>query len=136
MRVFDTSFIIDLSNADSGAAKLANIVDEEGSVAAISVVSVHEYVLGIHLRYFSEKELLTTKLDAAERELLAFEILPFTHEIAMQSARIHAALTKAGRIIGINDIYIAATALAHKAAVVTRNHSEFEHVQGLVVQKY
>lgn len=48
--------MIDLSNADSGATRLANIVDEEDSVAAISVKSVHKYILGIHLRYFREKE--------------------------------------------------------------------------------
>jgi len=136
LRLFDTPFIIDLSNDDSGARKLASVVDKEGSVAAISVISVHEYVLGIHMRYFQEKELLTAKLDDAERELMAFGILSFTQEIAMQSARIQAALTKRGRIIGISDIYIAATALVHKTAVVTRNSSEFEHVQGITVQEY
>ncbi len=34
--------MIDLSNADSGTAKLANIVDAEGSVAAISVKSLQD----------------------------------------------------------------------------------------------
>jgi len=136
LRVFDTTFIIDLSNADPGATKLASVVDGEGSVAAVSAITVHEYLLGIHIRYFQEKELLTAKLDAAEKELTAFMILPFTQDVAMESARIQAALTKRGQIIGINDIYIAATAMLHKATIVTRNSSDFEHVQGLPVEEY
>lgn len=136
MRVFDTSFIIDLSNSDPGAIKLANAIDEDASVAAISVISVQEYVLGIQMKYLNDKELLAAKLQAAEKVLSAFMILPITQEIAMQSAKIQAVLTKSGKIIGINDIYIAATALANQAPVVTRNVSEFEHVEGLTVQRY
>lgn len=63
-------------------------------------------------------------------------ILPLTYEIAMESARIHGALAIRGRIIGINDIYIAATAIVHKADLVTRNSSHFERIQGLSVQQY
>ncbi len=136
MRLFDTSFIIDLSNADDGATKLAKAIDEESSVSAISSISVHEYILGIHIKYSHEKDLLKTKLASAERELTAIMILPLTYEIAMESARIHAALANRGRVIGINDIYIAATAIVHKADLVTRNSSHFEQVQGLSIQEY
>ena len=137
MRVFDTSFIIDLSNDDSGAISLANTVDKEGSVAAISVVSVHEYMFGIHIKYFKEeKEVQKAKLEAAEKQLMAFMILPLTQEIAIESARIEAVLTKRGQIIGINDIYIAATAMVNKASVVTRNSSHFGQVQELSVEEY
>lgn len=136
MRVFDTSFIIDLSNNDAGATKLAQSVDEEHSVAAISVISVHEYIFGIYNRYFQGKELLETKLGAAEKELLSFMIMPLTEEIAKESARLQAMLAKRGLMIGINDIYIAATALVHGATLVTRNSSAFRRVEGLSVEKY
>ena len=136
MLVFDTSFIIDLSNSDRGALKLADSVDQDGSIAAISVISVHEYILGVHLRYFRDKDLLATNLQAAEKLLSAFLILPVTVEIAMQSAKIQSTLMKNGKIIGINDIYIAATAIVSKSTVVTRNVSEFEKVDGITVQKY
>jgi tRNA(fMet)-specific endonuclease VapC len=136
LRVFDSSFLIDLTQADPEAAKLARLVDEERSVAAISVVSMHEYMLGVHLRYFQDKELLNSKLEAAERDLMPFTILPLTKEIVMDSARIQAALTKRGQTIGINDVYIAATARVSKAPVVTRNISHFRHVEGLNVEKY
>jgi tRNA(fMet)-specific endonuclease VapC len=136
LRVFDTSFIIDLSNNDPGAINLARIVDQDKSAAAISVISVHEYFFGIQLRYFRDEDVLKSKLEAAEKELAAFIVLPITQEIAAQSARIQAVLTKHGRIIGINDIYIATTAIVHKSSVVTRNSSDFEQVQGLSVEKY
>ena len=135
MRVFDTTFIIDLVNSDPGAVKIAQSTDQEGSVAALSVVSVHEYLLGIHVRY-SEKEVLKTKLEAAERDLAPFMTLPLTCEIAEESAKIQASLTKRGKITGINDIYIAATALSTKSPIVTRNTSHFENIQGLTVESY
>ncbi len=136
LRVFDSSFVIDLIHSDPDAAGLARLIDEEHSVAAISVVSIHEYFLGIHLRYFQDKEILSGKLEAAEKDLMPFMILPITREIAMESARIQATLSKRGRTIGINDVYIAATAMVNKAVVVTRNTSHFEQIQGLHVEKY
>jgi tRNA(fMet)-specific endonuclease VapC len=135
LRVFDTTFIIDLVNSDPDAVKIAQSTDQEGSVAALSVVSVHEYLLGIHVRY-SEKEVLKTKLEAAERDLAPFMTLPLTYEIAEESAKIQASLTKRGKMIGINDIYIAATAISTKSPIVTRNTPHFENIQGLTVESY
>lgn len=136
MRLFDTTFIIDLTRSDEGAKKVASLVDAEGSVAALSVVSIHEYFLGIHMRYLQDKELLSKKLEAAERQITSFMILPVTREIALESAQLQATLAKRGRIIGINDLYIAATAIVHKASVVTRNVDEFDHVQEITIEKY
>ena len=39
-------------------------------------------------------------------------------------------------MIGANDLWIAATALANGVAVVTRNESEFSRVDGLRVLGY
>ncbi len=88
------------------------------------------------MRYFQERELLSAKLDAAERQLAAFMILPLTREIALRSAEIQASLGKRGQIVGINDLYIAATAIVHEASIVTRNVEEFKHVQGIAIEKY
>jgi tRNA(fMet)-specific endonuclease VapC len=136
LRVFDSSFIIDLIHADPQAAKLSRLIDDEHSVAALSAVSVHEYLLGIHLKYFRDEDLLKEKLEAAEKDLMPFMVLPLTKEIAMESAKIQATLARRGRTIGINDIYIAATAMVNKASLVTRNASHFDQVEGLLVEKY
>ena len=136
MRIVDSSFIIDLTHADPEASKLSQLIDEEHSVAAISAVSVHEYVVGIHIRYFRDREMLKAKLEAAERDLMPFMVLPVTKDIAMESARIQATLARRGRTIGINDAYITATAIVNKATLVTRNASHFDQVEGLLVEKY
>jgi tRNA(fMet)-specific endonuclease VapC len=137
LRVFDTSFIIDLTLEDLAAVKLAREMDSQGSVAAISAISVHEYIVGVYMKYLgSDEEILNSKLEAAEKLLLPFVILPFTGEIARESARIEAELSKRGQMIGINDVYIAATALTNRATVTTRNAAHFARVSGLSVEKY
>lgn len=136
MRLFDTTFIIDLTRSDEGAKKVASLVDAEGSVAALSVVSIHEYFLGIHMKYSRDKELLSEKVEAAERQMAAFMILPLTREIVLKSAQLQSELAKKGQVIGINDLYIVATALVHKASVVTRNVEEFSHVREITIEKY
>lgn len=136
MRLFDTTFIIDLTRSDESAKKVASAVDAEGSVAALSVVSIHEYFLGIHMKYFRDKELLSKKIDAAERQIASFMTLPLTREIALKSSQLQSELARRGQVIGINDLYIAATAFVHKASVVTRNFDEFSHVREITIEKY
>lgn len=59
-------------------------------------------------------------------------------DIDMRTARMHAhiwaALRGAGRMIGPNDFWIAASALAHGLTLVTGNLREFERVPGLSVE--
>lgn len=135
MRVFDTTFVIDLMNSDPNALKIAQGIDQESSVAALSVISVHEFLLGIYIRYLG-KEVLKTKLESAERDLAPFVILPLTYEIVEESAKIQASITKKGTVVGINDIYIAATAVVTKSPIVTRNVSHFDHIQRLTIESY
>lgn len=127
LKVFDTTFIIDLVNLDPGAVRLASKIDADGENASISAITAHEYLLGVHLAYYS-KVSLEQKLESAERDLSKFSILTFEEEVAKISAKIHAQTIKKGRPIGINDIYIAATAIYHGAEVVTRNVKHFRDI--------
>lgn len=45
-------------------------------------------------------------------------------------------MEKNGRLIGANDLWIAATALAHDMPLVTANHKDFVRVPGLDVRRY
>ena len=54
--------------------------------------------------------------------------------VARENARLRAGLESQGKMIGINDSWIAATALAYGLKVVTRNEGEFNRVPGLVVE--
>lgn len=136
MHLFDTTFIVDLVNADAGAASLAKKVDEEASPSFISVISLHEYLFGVYFRYQRDKSLLKEKLDSAERDLSRFEPVPLTPEITRLSASMHAELTRSGKLIGINDIYIAATAIRYDLTLVTRNKVHFRRIPRLNFETY
>jgi len=63
-------------------------------------------------------------------------VLPVDEMVAEQPAIAGALLEQAGTTIGMNDLWIAATALASGLAVVTSNHAEFSRVPELPVIRY
>ena len=69
--------------------------------------------------------------DAVERLLCNYEVLPFDSACARVYARVRADLEAAGMIIGLNDLIIASTALAHDAILATNNVREFKRVPNL-----
>jgi tRNA(fMet)-specific endonuclease VapC len=135
LRIFDTTFIVDLVNSDPGAVKVAEEQSRQTEPAVISAVTVHEYLLGVHLRYRDSRE-LGVKVASANRDLSPFEVLPLTRDVAEESARLHSSLTGAGRQIGINDVYIAATALKYGLELVTRDRRHFARIPSLRLVTY
>lgn len=71
-----------------------------------------------------------------ERLCRPYPVLPWTLGIAWHYGEIYRALSASGQLIGANDLWIAATALAHGFAVVTNNGSEFGRVPGLEVEAF
>ena len=71
------------------------------------------------------------RLTALAQLLRPMQSLPFDSECAAQAARIRVELEAAGTPIGPHDTLIAATALRHRATMVTRNVREFSRVTGL-----
>jgi predicted nucleic acid-binding protein len=71
---------------------------------------MHEYLLGVHLHYTGSKE-IEDQPEKARRDMTPFQIIPLTTEIAEESSRIQAQMQQRGQILGINDLYIASTAL-------------------------
>ncbi|MFA0744759.1 MAG: hypothetical protein LASZOEIN_001556 [Candidatus Fervidibacter sp.] len=65
----------------------------------------------------------------------ATEILPVTSEVAEWYARIFAQLRRKGKPIPINDIWIAAIALAYGLILVTSDE-HFQHIDGLQVEDW
>lgn len=127
MWLFDTTFIIDLINADPSAVKKAKTI-EEPALKAISVITVQEYLRGIFYLFSSDKVLLDKKLTAAEKELSYFEVIPVDYTIAKLAAEIDAALMVRGQQIGLSDVLIASTAIKYNFTLVTRNVKDFERV--------
>lgn len=62
--------------------------------------------------------------------------LPFDDAAAERYGLIRARLQGAGRLIGANDLLIAATALANGLALITHNTDEFKRVEGLDVEDW
>ena len=71
-----------------------------------------------------------------ERFLSPFATIPFDGECAASYGIIRADLEQRGYIIGPNDLFIAATAYAHNAVLITGNIREFSRVSGLQVQRW
>ncbi|MFC4923302.1 MULTISPECIES: type II toxin-antitoxin system VapC family toxin [Delftia] len=71
------------------------------------------------------------RLEALVQLLRPMQLLAFDSECATHAARIRAALEAKGTPIGPHDTLIAATALRHQAALVTRNIREFSRVPDL-----
>ena len=99
--------------------------------------------LAIPLAVYAELLVGAEKSSQPERvlrqiELLleAHEIVELTEEVAEHYARIRAGLEAGGIVIGGNDLWIAATALAHGATLVTTNIAEFNRVRGLALEDW
>ena len=71
-----------------------------------------------------------------EAFLAPFHVLPCTHDVCWRYGRIFRNLREAGLLIGTNDIWIAATALAFGMPVVTANERHYRRVADLSVVGY
>ncbi len=96
------------------------------SEIAIPSVVLYELELGILLS--SDRAKRRAQLDTLAQAVM---ILPFDEAAAKSAAQIESALRSAGTPIGPRAVLIAATAVAHKATLVTHNTREFRRVRGL-----
>ena len=71
-----------------------------------------------------------------EEFLGPFHILPFTADVSWEYGRAYRFLRENGLLIGTNDLWIAATGLAYRVPVVTRNVEHYRRVPDLEVLAY
>ena len=71
-----------------------------------------------------------------ERLCRPYPVLPWTLDVSWHYGEIYRALATKGKLIGTNDLWIAATALANDLGIVTNNQEEFSRVPGLAVVSY
>ncbi|MDZ4289935.1 MAG: PIN domain-containing protein [Prosthecobacter sp.] len=105
---------------------------KQGHRLAISAITVAELEFGAYNSDQYEVEIRATRLAIA-----AFDLLDFTAAACCEPyGRLRHHLTSAGKIIGANDLLIAAHALALDATVITNNTREFARVPGLKVENW
>ncbi len=82
----------------------------------------------------------SARVESNQRELAEFcldlDILPFDATAGVHYGEVRQALTRRGRIIGANDLLIAAHARSVDATLVTNNEREFRRVPGLQVDNW
>lgn len=128
--IFDTTFLIDLqrerlSRQQSGPAHRF-LLGRGDATMQLPTIALGEFAEGF--ADFADPVLQTT----AEH----FDLLAVDAETAFCYGRITRALRTAGRLIGGNDLWIAATALRYGGALVTRKADDFQRVPGLRVLTY
>jgi len=62
--------------------------------------------------------------------------MPSTPEVSWQYGQSFRHLQGSGRLIGSNDLWVAATGLTYRLPVVTRNVEHFRRVPGLEAESY
>lgn len=98
---------------------------------AVSVITIGELRAGL---------LVARDAETADRRLATLEAarildpLPVDEPVAAAWARLRVALRDRGRRLGVNDSWIAATAMAHELALVTRD-DDYDDLPGLTVIK-
>ena len=90
-----------------------------------------ELMLGVEKSEQKEKN-----LEIYTKFLEPFEIVSFDDVSSVFYAKIRGALEKKGKIIGPNDLIIAATVLANKGILISHNIKEFKLVSGLVLEDW
>jgi len=128
--LLDTNICIAFINGSSAAVRDRLLALEPPSVRLCSVVRA-ELLYGAR-----NSGRCSENLERLARFFGPFESLPFDDAAAEAYGQLRAQLRREGRLIGGNDMLIAATALAAGATLVTRNQDEFRRVPGLAVESW
>lgn len=124
--ILDTSVIVDI---DRGIlqAKVERL--DQASPHKICSATIAEYYTGVELASGNKKH-------EAEKLVYNAEEIAIKGEVAEEAGRILAELTERGKIIGINDVYIAAVARVLEEPVLTSDVSDFRQVEGIEVKDW
>lgn len=100
----------------------------------VSVVTCSELLHGVWRATGASAR--TRRTAFVEHIVQQFPLLPVDEAAARIHARVWAELEEAGTMIGPNDLWLAASALAHGLTFATANIGEFRRVPGLDVEDW
>lgn len=93
-------------------------------------------IVAAELRYGAAKKGSSRLSVQLDKVLGVLEAMPFEAPADTVYGELRARLERAGRIIGANDLLIAAQALTLECIVVTDNEQEFSRVDGLQIENW
>jgi tRNA(fMet)-specific endonuclease VapC len=113
--LLDTSVIIDALNQKRGRWQLLGSLVEAGDMLACSVVTLTEIYAGVR----------ATEMALTEQFLNGMEHYQLDSRLARDAGLLKNEWAKVGRTLGVVDLIIAATALAHNLVLMTDNRKDF-----------
>ena len=111
--------------------EVLGLFNENAGRMAISSITLSELLHGAEKSTRVAQNLAVVE-DFASR----LDVLPYTARASQHYGAIRAALERAGRPIGVNDLHIAANARSEGLTLVTNNLVEFERVPGLLTENW
>ena len=127
--ILETSFLIDLArelNRGSPARAMAFLETNGDASLYLPFVVPGELAAGVSM----------ARRDRWEAFVAPFYLLPHTPDVSWEFGRTYRHLLGTGQLIGTNDLWTAATALAYQMPVVTANLEHFRRVPYLEVESY
>ena len=124
----DTTFLIDLQRESPPVMEAIRgfLQKHREDEFCVSVTALGEFAAGFPDSNDPAYQAVRSRL----------EVINHDAEDALAYAGIFRALKQRGMLIGANDLWIAASAIRHGAALVTRNSQEFQRIPGLKVLTY
>ena len=128
--LIDTSILIEYERRRLDLER--HLAQRQQEAFFLSVVTASELLHGVHRAVQSD---VRAKRSAFVEALLErFPLLPIDLATARLHAHVWAELASVGNLIGPNDLWLAATCLAHGLTIVTANVREFARVPGLEIE--
>ncbi len=130
--LLDTNVLSEVIRKDPNRVILKRLDEIATRDAVTSVVCVAE------LRHGTARVAHGARLwERIAREVLSrVDILPLGEAEAIRAGDLLATLEAHGEPIGMEDVWIGATALEHRLTVVTRNLKHFRRIPGLVSESW
>jgi len=119
--LLDTSVFIAL---ETGRSIQSDLLPEESAISAVTVGELQAGVLAA-----SDTDVRARRLATLET-LSDIEVLAVNETVAASWALLRVHLAESGRRLNVNDLWIAATALAHQIPVITQD-DDFGPVDGV-----
>jgi len=98
--------------------------------AAISVITYGELAFGV------ARSVASAAAEGLERFVRTVRVLALPPDAAKFCGGLRSTLASSGRLIGPNDLWIAAHALASDLVLVTNNEREFRRIEGLKIENW